>query len=157
MRKLLLHRAEIDKLYGETQIGGRALVLLNLHWKNGKLKAEVAVAQEKVARDKRADLKKASDRSRNCARSRALQSQTWMIEPPRTGLKGSLKLRSEISRGHPDSRRRGGTSHVCRDGLRRNSLCDHSVGRGPSLVLGMTEGLASERTKCGSSAVPARP
>jgi len=31
VRKLLLHRAEIDKLYGETQVGGRALVLLNLH------------------------------------------------------------------------------------------------------------------------------
>ena len=58
VRKLLLHRAEIDKLYGETQVGGRALVLLNLHWKNGKLKAELGVAQGKVAHDKRADLKK---------------------------------------------------------------------------------------------------
>src|SRR6476469_3435795 len=63
VRKLLLHRQEIDKLYGETQVGGRALVLLNLHWKNGKLKAELGVAQGKVARDKRADLKKrATDR-----------------------------------------------------------------------------------------------
>src|SRR5947199_9041038 len=51
VRKLLLHRAEIDRLYGETQVGGRALVVLNLHWKNGKLKAELAVAQGKVARD----------------------------------------------------------------------------------------------------------
>ncbi|HKR53552.1 MAG TPA: SsrA-binding protein SmpB [Chthoniobacterales bacterium] len=63
VRKLLLHRAEIDKLYGETQVSGRALVLLNLHWKKGKLKAELGVAQGKVARDKRADLKKrATDR-----------------------------------------------------------------------------------------------
>jgi len=63
VRKLLLHRAEIDKLYGETQISGRALVVLNLHWKNGRLKAELGVAQGKVARDKRADLKKrATDR-----------------------------------------------------------------------------------------------
>ena len=61
--ELLLHRAEIDKLYGETQISGRALVVLNLHWKNGRLKAELGVAQGKVARDKRADLKKrATDR-----------------------------------------------------------------------------------------------
>ena len=58
VRKLLLHRHEIDKLYGETQISGRALVALKLYWKNGKLKAELAVAQGKVARDKRADLKK---------------------------------------------------------------------------------------------------
>jgi SsrA-binding protein len=58
VRKLLLHRAEIDKLYGDTQVSGRALVVLNLHWKNGRLKAELGVAQGKVAGDKRADLKK---------------------------------------------------------------------------------------------------
>jgi SsrA-binding protein len=58
VRKLLLHRHEIDKLYGETQVAGRALVVLKLYWKNGKLKAELGVAQGKVAHDKRADLKK---------------------------------------------------------------------------------------------------
>lgn len=58
VRKLLLHRQEIDKLYGETQISGRALVVLKLYWKNGKLKAELGVAAGKTARDKRADLKK---------------------------------------------------------------------------------------------------
>ena len=57
-RKLLLHRHEIDKLYGESQVAGRALVVLKLYWKNGRLKAELGVAQGKVARDKRADLKK---------------------------------------------------------------------------------------------------
>jgi SsrA-binding protein len=58
VRKLLLHRAEIDKLYGETAMSGHALVVLNLHWKNGRLKAELGIAQGKTARDKRADLKK---------------------------------------------------------------------------------------------------
>jgi SsrA-binding protein len=58
VRKLLLHRHEIDKLYGLTNIEGRALVILSLHWKNGTLKAEIGVAQGKVAHDKRADLKK---------------------------------------------------------------------------------------------------
>src|SRR3982750_2710389 len=57
-RKLLLHRHEIDKLYGETQVQGRALIVLKLYWKNGKLKAELGVGQGKVARDKRMDLKK---------------------------------------------------------------------------------------------------
>jgi len=57
VRKLLLHRQEIDKLYGETQVKGRALVVLKLYWKNGKLKAELGVGQGKEARDKRADLK----------------------------------------------------------------------------------------------------
>jgi SsrA-binding protein len=57
-RKLLLHRAEIDKLYGHTAVAGRTLVLLNLHWKNGRVKAELGVGQGKVAHDKRSDLKK---------------------------------------------------------------------------------------------------
>jgi SsrA-binding protein len=57
-RKLLLHREEIDKLYGESQVKGRALVVLKLYWKNGKLKAKIGVEHGKVARDKRADLKK---------------------------------------------------------------------------------------------------
>ena len=63
VRKLLLHRQEIDKLYGEANVAGRALVVLKLYWKNGKLKAELGVATGKAARDKRADLKKrATDR-----------------------------------------------------------------------------------------------
>lgn len=63
VRKLLLHRQEIDKLYGLSAISGRALVVLSLYWKNGKLKSEIGVGQGKVAHDKRADLKKrATDR-----------------------------------------------------------------------------------------------
>ena len=63
VRKLLLHRQEIDKLYGETAIAGRTLVILSLYWKQGRLKAEIGVATGKVAHDKRADLKKrATDR-----------------------------------------------------------------------------------------------
>lgn len=58
VHKLLLHRQEIDKLYGESQIRGRALVVLKFYWKSGKLKAEIGVGQGKVARDKRADIKK---------------------------------------------------------------------------------------------------
>ena len=63
VRKLLLHRHEIDKLYGFSAVAGRALVVLSLYWKNGRLKSEIGVAQGKVAHDKRADLKKrATDR-----------------------------------------------------------------------------------------------
>src|SRR5438876_10226345 len=58
VRKLLLHREQIDRLYGETQVKGRTLVVLKLYWKNGKLKAELGVGEGKEARDKRADLKK---------------------------------------------------------------------------------------------------
>jgi SsrA-binding protein len=63
VRRLLLHRREIDKLYGLTNVAGRALVVLSLYWKNGRVKTELGVAQGKVAHDKRADLKKrATDR-----------------------------------------------------------------------------------------------
>ncbi len=58
IRKLLLHREEIDRLYGETQVKGHTLVVLKLYWKNGNVKAEVGVGIGKDARDKRADLKK---------------------------------------------------------------------------------------------------
>src|SRR5438309_6472863 len=51
VRKLLLHREEIDRLYGETQVKGRTLVLLRLYWKSGKVKAELGVGLGKVARD----------------------------------------------------------------------------------------------------------
>ncbi len=63
VRKLLLHRHEIDKLYGYANVAGHALVILSVYWKKGHLKAEIGVGQGKVARDKRADLKKrATDR-----------------------------------------------------------------------------------------------
>ena len=62
-RRLLLHKNEIDKLYGLTAIAGRSLVVLKLYWKKGRLKSEIGVAQGKVAHDKRAALKKrATDR-----------------------------------------------------------------------------------------------
>lgn len=63
VRRLLLHRPEIEKLYVETNVAGRTLVVLSIYWKKGHLKAELGVAQGKVAHDKRADLKKrATDR-----------------------------------------------------------------------------------------------
>src|SRR5438046_6619623 len=42
-RKLLLHRHEIDKLYGEYQVAGRDMVVLTLYWKNGRLTAAIDV------------------------------------------------------------------------------------------------------------------
>ena len=63
VRKLLLHQREIDQLYGLTNIKGRALVVLKLYWKKGRIKAELGVATGKEAGDKRLDLKKrATDR-----------------------------------------------------------------------------------------------
>jgi len=56
-RKLLLHRREIDKLFGDVTIKGRALVPLRLYWKEGTVKVELAIGKGKDQGDKRQDLK----------------------------------------------------------------------------------------------------
>ncbi len=56
-RRLLLHKAEILKLYGFASVKGHALVALRMYWKNGVVKIELGVGKGKVASDKRADLK----------------------------------------------------------------------------------------------------
>ena len=52
-RKLLLHRAEIERLDQEVSQGGRTLVPLKLYFKHGMAKAEIAVARGKKTYDKR--------------------------------------------------------------------------------------------------------
>src|SRR4051812_23945902 len=53
-RKLLLHRAELDKLIGKVERSGYTLVPLNLHYKGGRVKCEVGLAKGKKQHDKRA-------------------------------------------------------------------------------------------------------
>jgi len=55
-RKLLLHKYEINKLIGYTQQKGLALVPLQVYFKNGKVKVELAVARGKKLYDKRRDI-----------------------------------------------------------------------------------------------------
>jgi SsrA-binding protein len=52
-RKLLLHRREIDRLYGVVREKGLTLVPTRLYFKDGRVKAEIAVARGKELRDKR--------------------------------------------------------------------------------------------------------
>lgn len=59
VRRLLLHRQEIRKLFGTIAVQGRTLVALKMYWKNGHLKVLLGVGSGKNARDKRQDLKKA--------------------------------------------------------------------------------------------------
>ena len=58
VRKLLLHKAEIRKLFGLASVKGNALIPLSLYWKNGKVKVLLAVGTGKVQFDKREDLKR---------------------------------------------------------------------------------------------------
>ncbi len=53
-RKLLLHRAELEKLIGKVERSGYTLVPLNLHFKGGRVKCEIGLAKGKKQHDKRA-------------------------------------------------------------------------------------------------------
>ena len=53
-RKLLLHRAEIDKLIGAVERKGMTLIPTAMYWKNNRVKVEVGLAQGKQLHDKRA-------------------------------------------------------------------------------------------------------
>lgn len=53
IRKLLLHRRQIDKLMGQTREKGLSLVPTKVYIKHGKVKLEFAVAKGKKHHDKR--------------------------------------------------------------------------------------------------------
>ena len=56
-KKLLLHAEEINRLIGKVEQKGYTLVPINLHWKNGRVKCEIALAKGKDTHDKRSTIK----------------------------------------------------------------------------------------------------
>lgn len=56
VRKLLLHRHEIDRLVGKLRESGLTLVPLSLYFADGWAKVELALARGKKSYDKRQDL-----------------------------------------------------------------------------------------------------
>ena len=56
-RKLLLHKDEIRRLIGKVEQKGYTLVPINLHWKAGKVKCDMALAKGKAEHDKRDTIK----------------------------------------------------------------------------------------------------
>lgn len=52
-RKLLMHRREIDRLYGRVREQGLTLVPLEIYFSNGRAKLELALARGKARYDKR--------------------------------------------------------------------------------------------------------
>ncbi len=55
-RKLLLHRREIDRLYGQVRERGVTIVPTRLYFKDGRVKVELALARGKELHDKRRDI-----------------------------------------------------------------------------------------------------
>jgi SsrA-binding protein len=62
VRKLLLHKREIRRLYGKSREKGLTLVPLKMYFKNGKVKVEIGIGRGKKRYDKREDLKLKEDR-----------------------------------------------------------------------------------------------
>ena len=52
-KKLLMHKEEIKRLIGKVEQKGFTLVPLNLHYKGGRVKADIALAKGKAQHDKR--------------------------------------------------------------------------------------------------------
>src|SRR5882757_1298351 len=60
-RKLLLHRDEIEKLVKKSQETGHTIVPLQLYFKDGRAKVEIALAKGKKEYDKRQTLREQQD------------------------------------------------------------------------------------------------
>ncbi len=62
VKKLLMHRYEINKLIGKVKEKGYTLVPLQVYFKEGKVKVEVGLARGKKLYDKREDIAKKDQR-----------------------------------------------------------------------------------------------
>ena len=71
-KKLLLKKNDIRRLIIKAEQKGYTLVPLNLHWKNGKIKCEIALAKGKAEHDKRDTIK---DREGKREVERAMKSR----------------------------------------------------------------------------------
>lgn len=69
VRKLLLHKWEIRKLYGKVNEKGHALIPLGIYFKGGKVKLSLALAKGKRKHDKREDIRR-RDQKRELDRER---------------------------------------------------------------------------------------
>lgn len=62
VRKLLLHKSEINKLIGKTKENGMAIVPLKVYFKGSLVKVEIGLAKGKKLYDKRQDIAKKDQR-----------------------------------------------------------------------------------------------
>jgi len=75
-RKLLLHKEEILRLIGKTKESGLAIVPLQLYFKDGRAKVEIALARGRKSHDKRQALsERDAKREMQVAMGRALKGR----------------------------------------------------------------------------------
>lgn len=56
-KKLLMHKDQIRRLIGKVEQKGHTLVPIQIYWKEGKVKCEIALAKGKAEHDKRDTIK----------------------------------------------------------------------------------------------------
>jgi SsrA-binding protein len=81
-RRLLLHRAEINRLVGQVERAGYTLVPLNLHYIRGRVKLDVGLAKGKKQYDKRATIR---EREWSREQQRLLRNRAGGARAPRGG------------------------------------------------------------------------
>ena len=79
-RKLLLNAPEIAKLIGKVEQKGYTLVPLDLHYKDGRVKAEIALAKGKAEHDKRE-----TEKTRDWEREKGRLMRTKVSSPRKDG------------------------------------------------------------------------
>jgi SsrA-binding protein len=72
-RKVLMHRAEINRLVGQVERAGYTLTPINLHYSKGRVKLEIGLAKGKKQFDKRATIK---EREWNREQQRLMRNRT---------------------------------------------------------------------------------
>ena len=90
-RKLLLHKAEINKMLGKTKEKGMAIVPLKVYFKGSLVKVEIGLARGKKLYDKRNDIAK-KDQQREAQRDFKIRNLG------QTAAVTRLRLQSEESR-----------------------------------------------------------
>ena len=74
VRKLLMHKREISKLYGTLKQDGLSLIPLSLYFRDSKVKVQLALCRGKKLYDKRADAAK-RDAKREIDRNIKIRNQ----------------------------------------------------------------------------------
>jgi SsrA-binding protein len=79
-KKLLMKKAEIRRLIGKVEQKGYTLVPLDLHYKDGRVKAEIALAKGKAEHDKRE-----TEKTRDWEREKGRLMRTKVSSPRKDG------------------------------------------------------------------------
>ncbi len=74
VRKLLMHKREINKLYGTVKQDGLSLIPLSIYFKDSRVKMQVGLCKGKKLYDKRADAAK-RDAKREIDRNIKIRNQ----------------------------------------------------------------------------------